>query len=262
MLSYNDLIIMNFKWRSVISYFIGGVLGLAIFYLHPETNEWFRYPLLFPLVAFVVAITIYTIATFIIKSLNSNERLKRNAAYFTHAVLFFILPLALKGMAYHYISGVWFFPTVTFVLLQLFYGKNRFVRIASILIPVYAYLIHYFIWTSKYHNNPVPLELLFTLFLTIIYYHLASYFFDLFVHKGISEIKASELETFYFKFGLTTREQQIASDIISGYSNKEIASRFAIAEGTVKNHTQSIYKKMRINSRTKLTDLFVRSFFK
>jgi len=50
---------------------------------------------------------------------------------------------------------------------------------------------------------------------------------------------------------LTDRELQIAKFMIQGYTNKQIAAREFITEGTVKNYISSIYSKIGINDRTK-----------
>ena len=50
---------------------------------------------------------------------------------------------------------------------------------------------------------------------------------------------------------LTERELQMAKLMIQGYTNKQIASREFITEGTVKNYISSIYSKIGINDRTR-----------
>ena len=54
------------------------------------------------------------------------------------------------------------------------------------------------------------------------------------------------------KFGLTPRELDIVSAIVSGSSNRSIATQFSISEQTVKNHLSSIFEKMGVSSRLKL----------
>ena len=51
---------------------------------------------------------------------------------------------------------------------------------------------------------------------------------------------------------LTDRESEIARAVISGLSNKAIASRLQIAEGTVKTHLHRIYKKVGVRNRVQL----------
>ncbi len=54
---------------------------------------------------------------------------------------------------------------------------------------------------------------------------------------------------------LTTRERQIVLVLSEGLSNKEIARRLRLTEGTVKVHLHNIYQKLGIANRTALAVL-------
>jgi len=56
-------------------------------------------------------------------------------------------------------------------------------------------------------------------------------------------------------FGLTSREVEIISAIKEGNSNREIASKLAISEETVKRHLSNIYGKLGVSSRLELAIL-------
>lgn len=58
------------------------------------------------------------------------------------------------------------------------------------------------------------------------------------------------------KFGLTPRELEIASRVVAGYSNKEIAQKLCVSEQTVKHHLTNIFDKLGVYSRLELA-LFV-----
>ena len=49
---------------------------------------------------------------------------------------------------------------------------------------------------------------------------------------------------------LTTREQEVLKLIAQGYSNKEIAAALYITERTVKNHVNSILRRLNLRDRT------------
>jgi DNA-binding NarL/FixJ family response regulator len=51
---------------------------------------------------------------------------------------------------------------------------------------------------------------------------------------------------------LTKREVQIVRLVSQGLANKVIAEELGVREGTVKIHLHSIYRKLRISSRTEL----------
>ncbi|MCR5251826.1 MAG: response regulator transcription factor [Lachnospiraceae bacterium] len=51
---------------------------------------------------------------------------------------------------------------------------------------------------------------------------------------------------------MTAREREIASLLVEGLSNRQIADKLFISEGTVKNYISSIYDKTGIHDRVKL----------
>jgi two-component system nitrate/nitrite response regulator NarL len=51
---------------------------------------------------------------------------------------------------------------------------------------------------------------------------------------------------------LTKRRRQVASLVRRGLSNRAIADRLGLSEGTVKVHLHAIYEKLDIHSRTEL----------
>jgi DNA-binding NarL/FixJ family response regulator len=53
-------------------------------------------------------------------------------------------------------------------------------------------------------------------------------------------------------FNLTDREIDVVRAVVAGYSNKEIARRFAISEDTVKHHLTSIFDKVGTSNRLEL----------
>ena len=51
---------------------------------------------------------------------------------------------------------------------------------------------------------------------------------------------------------LTRRRRQVAKLACRGLSNREIAEKLGVNEGTVKVHLHAVYEKLNIHSRTKL----------
>ena len=51
---------------------------------------------------------------------------------------------------------------------------------------------------------------------------------------------------------LTRRRRQVAKLACRGLSNREIAEKLGLIEGTVKVHLHAVYEKLNIHSRTKL----------
>lgn len=53
-------------------------------------------------------------------------------------------------------------------------------------------------------------------------------------------------------FGLTARELEIVTTVVSGYSNAEIAKKYGLSEQTVKHHLSSIFDKLGVFNRLEL----------
>ncbi|MEO3947231.1 response regulator transcription factor [Gorillibacterium sp. CAU 1737] len=66
--------------------------------------------------------------------------------------------------------------------------------------------------------------------------------------NGRSEASSPALSTAE-AFGLSEREQQVLRGLSDGLSNREIASKLFISEGTVRNYISSVYSKMDVRNR-------------
>jgi len=56
---------------------------------------------------------------------------------------------------------------------------------------------------------------------------------------------------------LTKRRRQVATLACRGFSNRQIAEKLGLTEGTVKIHLHAIYEKLHIHSRAELTTALV-----
>jgi two-component system nitrate/nitrite response regulator NarL len=56
---------------------------------------------------------------------------------------------------------------------------------------------------------------------------------------------------------VTDREHEVMLFVAQGLSNKEIARRLGISEGTVKVHLYNIYQKVQVNKRSALVTLMI-----
>ena len=57
-------------------------------------------------------------------------------------------------------------------------------------------------------------------------------------------------------YKLTAREEEVVLEVVAGKRNKDIATTLFIEEGTVKQHLQSIFRKMGVSSRVAIIALF------
>ncbi|MFK9094048.1 response regulator [Bacillus salipaludis] len=62
------------------------------------------------------------------------------------------------------------------------------------------------------------------------------------------------------KLGLSDREQEILSLIAEGLSNKEIAERIYLSEGTIRNYTTGLLEKLKLRDRTQLAIFYLKNF--
>ena len=70
------------------------------------------------------------------------------------------------------------------------------------------------------------------------------------VSRGLGELR-QEFESLDPPDPLTGRETEILRLMAGGYSNREIAGAFELAEGTVKNHISNILSKLGVRDRTR-----------
>ncbi len=79
-------------------------------------------------------------------------------------------------------------------------------------------------------------------------------------HRSVSDL-IENLRSYEFKeqkpgqaggCSLTRREIEVVNSVVDGYTNKEIARKFAISEQTVKHHLTSIFGKVGVNNRLEL----------
>jgi DNA-binding NarL/FixJ family response regulator len=78
--------------------------------------------------------------------------------------------------------------------------------------------------------------------------------------RVLLEFERERQETHYREQldALTPREEEILKLLATGDSNREIAARLFISEQTVKNHVAAIFRKLRVNDRTKAALLAVK----
>lgn len=73
------------------------------------------------------------------------------------------------------------------------------------------------------------------------------------LNENINYNKKSNLEDIKVKFDLNDKEINIIREVANGLSNKEIAEKLFLSEGTIKNNISNILNKLSLRDRTQLT---------
>ena len=75
--------------------------------------------------------------------------------------------------------------------------------------------------------------------------------------RQVSGAFAELMEQRFAEWGLTPSERDVAWFTIKGLSLAEIARMRGTSEGTVKSHSNAIYRKAQVSGRTQLLSLFI-----
>ena len=78
--------------------------------------------------------------------------------------------------------------------------------------------------------------------------------------KGSEDKMLSDSPTGLKDFGLTDQETEVVSLVAEGLSNKEIAEKLFLSEGTVRNYISNILSKLDLRDRTNLAIFYYKHF--
>jgi len=79
------------------------------------------------------------------------------------------------------------------------------------------------------------------------------------VYGNISEMVETKSKKTYHDVGLSEREFEIIKLIVEGLSNKEIAQKLYISEGTVRNYISNILQKLNLRDRTQIAVFYFKN---
>ena len=68
----------------------------------------------------------------------------------------------------------------------------------------------------------------------------------------IPKLTGKHNEGVYNEKGITDKEYEIIELVAKGYSNKEIAEKLYLGEGTVRNYISTVLDKLELRDRTQL----------
>lgn len=75
----------------------------------------------------------------------------------------------------------------------------------------------------------------------------------------IPTLMNSKVEPKFEQYDISEKEIEIITEVASGYSNKEIATRLFLSEGTVRNYISNILEKLDLRDRTQLAIFYYKN---
>lgn len=78
------------------------------------------------------------------------------------------------------------------------------------------------------------------------------------VAGGLTWLPELNAREFGGESALTMREREIVALAVRGLSNKDIARRLTLSEGTVKIHIYNIFRKLNVKNRTELANVYLK----
>lgn len=208
--------------------------------------------------------------------------------YLLAVELFAIIMIFLKYSNYHnsniaenvdeiffYLAQIIFYIEALALLILLFYNSMSETSKLKTLIKYFAILfLTRYIFFLLFYVIPINILGYFDRYLqatlilsSITFFNVMPFvWLKLFYEKyySVSEIissdniqeKLSKKENRFDEMGITERENEVINLIIQGKKNKEIEELLFLSSHTVKNHIYNVYKKLGINSRFQLIQLY------
>ncbi len=75
----------------------------------------------------------------------------------------------------------------------------------------------------------------------------------------LPELMAKKSELDYGRYDISDKEMEIIEEVATGYSNKEIAEKLFLSEGTVRNYISTILEKLQLRDRTQLAIFYYKN---
>lgn len=127
-------------------------------------------------------------------------------------------------------------------------SNKIFAIIFLILVPIYL-ITHYF-----FENEYGQFQIGFLLYFALIALAVRKIYDDL-QRLSLIKSKLDPREQQLKNYGLTQREQEVASLILKGLTYQDITAKLFISLPTVKTHTSNIYKKCKVRNRNEFYHL-------
>jgi DNA-binding CsgD family transcriptional regulator len=245
-----------YRWETIGVCLAMGLITLW-FYFRALTGIC-RYPDWFPFVFFAVNSVCLVVTTFFIRRPGKPETKIR-----IHTIAMFILlvvnPALAVALANTFISVLWTLHIAAYLLYCLLFVRYRKRDLLVIALPFAAFLLHSAFRLAAGRTVPGAWLLALFAFFMSLFYGLFYLFFRYTLDNARESLSVSldndDVDRFLRGYRLTAREREICACIVNGCSARQTGEKLFISEGTVKNHTKSVYRKIGIKGRMELMHL-------
>ena len=79
------------------------------------------------------------------------------------------------------------------------------------------------------------------------------------MNKDTDKPSVSDASVNYESYGITEKEYEVIQLVAEGFSNKEIAQKLFLSEGTVRNYLSTILEKLGLRDRTQLAIFYLKN---
>lgn len=147
-----------------------------------------------------------------------------------------------------------FFSIIYILIMKLIHRKNVDIEIKQInkrtsllnIIFIPGFVLDYFLIKTLH----------FSLFIPLFYFCYSILFLQYFIKKFNADVTKdryqedlNELNGYLNQAGISSREKDIITLIMKGYSNQKISNELFISLSTVKTHIRNIFQKLNVESR-------------
>ena len=172
--------------------------------------------------------------------------------YFTllTSVYFFAATLGEhSGIQYVYLALIGFG-------FSIFDAKNKLMRNFLAIQPIILFFLLYVSEFAFFNKVDLTKQELIPIYITALVLIFIIIFLTMVFFDGFSSHYKKSLKDILLTYQLSEREGEVFLHILNGESNKSISKLLYIEEGTVKNHLTSIYKKLKVSTRSELMAKF------
>jgi DNA-binding CsgD family transcriptional regulator len=174
-----------------------------------------------------------------------------------HFIEFVITEETFRRVGENLLQAIFIAVMIYSAITDMYYYKNvqdpvkkRFGKKGAILLGIFLPGLFYDMFFSEI--SPFRFYPILYCGFSIFFVH---YFLTYYFHQSHIPENALPAEDFFEQYNISSREQEIVTLILKGYSNQKIGETLYISLNTVKAHLRNIYPKFGVKSRYELITL-------